>query len=121
VSDWSEFGVREGMSISARSPVREIPEVAQFFGAFLEENDALLAEPFRGVTTDGVVAAPTRSRTGMATEAAVMQLVDRLGFDAVDAGSLEAGAALGPDGPVFGVAYSAGELSNLLWLEASSA
>ena len=28
MSDWTEFGVREGMSISARSPVREIPEVA---------------------------------------------------------------------------------------------
>jgi hypothetical protein len=69
VSEWTEFGVREGMSISARSPVREIPEVAQFFGAFLAENDALLAEPFRGVTTDGVVAAGGRVRRGIATEA----------------------------------------------------
>jgi hypothetical protein len=69
VSDWTEFGVREGMSISARSPVREIPEVTQFFGAFLAENDAALAEPFRGVTTDGVVAARDRVRTGMATGA----------------------------------------------------
>jgi Protein of unknown function (DUF3500) len=69
VSDWTEFGVREGMSISARSPAREIPEVAQFFAAFLAENDAALAEPFRGVTTDGVVAARDRIQTGMATEA----------------------------------------------------
>jgi hypothetical protein len=69
VSDWTEFGVREGMSISARSPVREIPEVAQFFGTFLAENDAALAEPFRGVTTDGFVAARDGVRIGMATDA----------------------------------------------------
>jgi hypothetical protein len=69
VSDWTAFGVREGMSISARSPVREIPEVAQFFAPFLAETDAALAEPFRGVTTDGVLAARDRIRTGMATEA----------------------------------------------------
>ena len=56
-----------------------------------------------------------------AAVAAVMQLVDRLGFDAVDAGRLEAGVALGPEGPVFGVAHSADELSDLLWSEASSA
>jgi hypothetical protein len=69
VSDWTEFGVREGMSISARSPVREIPEVVQFFGAFLAENDAALAESFLGVTTDGALAARDRIRTAMATEA----------------------------------------------------
>jgi Protein of unknown function (DUF3500) len=69
MSDWTEFEIREGMSISARSPVREIPEVAQFFGVFLAENDALLAEPFRGVTTDGVVATRDRVRTVMPTEA----------------------------------------------------
>jgi predicted dinucleotide-binding enzyme len=46
---------------------------------------------------------------------AVMQLIDRLGFDAVDAGPLEAGVALEPDGPVFGVAYSADDLSNRIW------
>ena len=56
-----------------------------------------------------------------AAVAAVLHLIDRLGFDAVDAGPLEAGAALGPEGPVFGVAHTAGELSNLLWSEASSA
>jgi predicted dinucleotide-binding enzyme len=51
----------------------------------------------------------------------VMQLIDRLGFDAVDAGALEAGRALEPDGPVFGISHSADELSDLLWSEASSA
>jgi len=56
-----------------------------------------------------------------AAVAAVLQLVDRLGFDAVDAGRLEAGLALQPDGPVFGVRHAAGELSELLWAEASSA
>jgi predicted dinucleotide-binding enzyme len=45
---------------------------------------------------------------------AVLELIDRLGFDAVDAGPLEAGRALEPDGPAFGVVYSASELSNLL-------
>jgi hypothetical protein len=69
MSDWTEFGVREGMSISARSPVRESPEVAEFFGAFLAENDAALAEPFRGVTTDGAIAARDRVRTEMPSEA----------------------------------------------------
>lgn len=56
-----------------------------------------------------------------AAVAAVMQLIDRLGFDAVDAGPLEAGSALEPDGSVFGASYSADELSDLLWPEASTA
>jgi hypothetical protein len=56
-----------------------------------------------------------------AAVAAVMQLIDRLGFGAVDAGPLEAGLALEPDGSAFGIAYSADELSGLLWPEASSA
>ncbi|MEA2505133.1 MAG: 8-hydroxy-5-deazaflavin:NADPH oxidoreductase [Actinomycetota bacterium] len=56
-----------------------------------------------------------------AAVAAVLQLIDRLGFDAVDAGELEAGLALQPDGPVFGVGHSAEELSNLLSPEAASA
>ena len=56
-----------------------------------------------------------------AAVAAVMQLIDKLGFDAVDAGPLEAGRALEPDGPVFGVSYSRDELSNLLLPTASSA
>ena len=53
--------------------------------------------------------------------AAVMQLVDRLGFDAVDAGSLAAGLALQPGGPVFGFSHSHDGLSKLLRSEATSA
>jgi predicted dinucleotide-binding enzyme len=49
-----------------------------------------------------------------AAVAAVLQLIDRLGFDPVDAGGLEAGLALQPDGPVFGVGHSVVEMSNLL-------
>jgi hypothetical protein len=56
-----------------------------------------------------------------AAVAAVMQLIDRLGFDAVDAGSLDDGVALQPSGPVFGTSYSADELSNLLRSERSHA
>ena len=56
-----------------------------------------------------------------AAVAAVMQLIDRLGFDAVDAGRLEAGRDLEPDGPAFGIAHTAAELSDLVWSEASSA
>jgi predicted dinucleotide-binding enzyme len=56
-----------------------------------------------------------------AAVAAVLQLIDRLGFDGVEAGGLEAGLALQPDGPVFGVGHSAEELSNLLSPEAASA
>jgi predicted dinucleotide-binding enzyme len=56
-----------------------------------------------------------------AAVAAVMQLIDRLGFDAVDAGPLEAGLALEPNGAVFGVSYSADQLSNLISPQASSA
>ena len=44
----------------------------------------------------------------------VMALIDRLGFDAVDAGPLEAGKALEPDGSPFAVTYSADELSTLV-------
>jgi predicted dinucleotide-binding enzyme len=46
--------------------------------------------------------------------ALVLQLIDRLGFDAVDAGPLRAGVALQPNGPVFGKGHSAAELSSLL-------
>ena len=56
-----------------------------------------------------------------AAVAAVMQLIDRLGFDAVDSGPLEAGLALEPNGSVFGVSYGADDLSNLLQPTASSA
>jgi hypothetical protein len=51
--------------------------------------------------------------------AAVMALIDRLGYDAVDSGSLEAGVALQPNGPVFGRSHSAEELSSLLKSEGS--
>jgi predicted dinucleotide-binding enzyme len=50
--------------------------------------------------------------------AAVMRLIDRLGFDAVSAGSLGAGVALQPGGPVFGIGLSADKLTNLLPPEA---
>ena len=56
-----------------------------------------------------------------AAVAAVMQLIDRLGFDAVDAGPLQAGRVLEPNGPVFGASYRADELSELLMPAASSA
>ena len=53
--------------------------------------------------------------------AAVMRLIDRLGFDAVDAGSLNAGVALQPGGPVFGIGLSADKLRKLLSPEALQA
>jgi predicted dinucleotide-binding enzyme len=53
--------------------------------------------------------------------AAVMRLIDRLGFDAVDAGSLNAGVALQPGGPVFAIGLSADKLTKLLSPEASQA
>jgi predicted dinucleotide-binding enzyme len=67
----------------------------------------------------------TPGRVGMAAAgndpaavAVVLQLIDTLGFDAVDAGSLESGPALQPGGPIFGAGHSAKELSNLLSHEA---
>jgi predicted dinucleotide-binding enzyme len=45
---------------------------------------------------------------------AVMRLIDRLGFDAVDGGPLENGLALQPDGSPFAVTHSAAELSSLI-------
>ncbi len=48
----------------------------------------------------------------------VRQVVNELGFDALNVGSLEAGMALQPDGLVFGVALTAEELASLLWDEA---
>jgi predicted dinucleotide-binding enzyme len=44
----------------------------------------------------------------------VMRLIDRLGFDPVDAGPLENGLALEPDGSPFAVTYSAAELADLI-------
>jgi predicted dinucleotide-binding enzyme len=51
----------------------------------------------------------------------VLQLVDGLGFDGVDAGGLQAGLALQPGGAVFGAGHSAEELSNLLPREVAGA
>ena len=45
---------------------------------------------------------------------AVMRLIERLGFDPVDAGPLTNGVALEPDGSPFAVTYSAAELSELI-------
>jgi predicted dinucleotide-binding enzyme len=50
-----------------------------------------------------------------------MRLIDDLGFDALNVGSLDAGVALQPDGLVFGVALTARDLSALLWDEARRA
>ena len=63
--------------------------------------------------------APNRIAVGAAGDdrlavRAVMGLIDRLGFDAVDAGPLENGLLLEPDGSPFAVTYSAGELANLV-------
>ena len=44
----------------------------------------------------------------------VMRLLDRLGFDPVDAGSLKNGLALEPDGSPIAVTYSADQLSKLV-------
>jgi 8-hydroxy-5-deazaflavin:NADPH oxidoreductase len=54
-----------------------------------------------------------------AAVAAVLELIDTLGFDPVDAGNLQHGLALQPGGPVFGAGHSAEELSNLLSSEAA--
>jgi predicted dinucleotide-binding enzyme len=51
----------------------------------------------------------------------VLQLIDTLGFDAVDGGSLESGLALQPGGPIFGAGHNAEELSKRLSVEAATA
>ena len=43
-----------------------------------------------------------------------MRLIDRLGFDPVDAGPLENGVALEPDGSPFATTYTADQLTNLV-------
>jgi predicted dinucleotide-binding enzyme len=63
--------------------------------------------------------APDRVAVGAAGDdpeavGAVMRLIDRIGFDPVDAGPLEDGLVLEPDGSPFAVTYKAGELSNLI-------
>ena len=45
---------------------------------------------------------------------AVMRLIDRLGFDAVDAGPLASGLALEPDGSPFAVSYNKDELREVV-------
>jgi predicted dinucleotide-binding enzyme len=45
---------------------------------------------------------------------AVMRLVDRLGFDPVDAGALGNGVALEPDGSPYATTYTAAELADLV-------
>jgi predicted dinucleotide-binding enzyme len=62
----------------------------------------------RGASGRVAIAAAGNDRAAVR---AVVQLIDRLGFDA---GSLEAGLALEPDGRAFGVTYRAGELAELL-------
>ena len=62
--------------------------------------------------------APDRIAIGSAGDdraavAAVMRLIDRLGFDAVDAGPLENGLVLEPDGSPFAVTYEKDELREL--------
>jgi predicted dinucleotide-binding enzyme len=64
-------------------------------------------------------AAPDRIAVGAAGDdqlavRAVMRLVDRLGFDPVDAGALDNGVALEPDGSPFATTYSAAELADLV-------
>jgi hypothetical protein len=63
--------------------------------------------------------APDRVAVGVAgdDQAAireVMRLVDRLGFDPVDAGPLANGQALEPDGSPYATTYTAGELADLV-------
>ena len=53
--------------------------------------------------------------------AAVMRLIDRLGFDAVNAGPLNAGVAIQPGTPLFDVGHSAEELTKLFVNAASRA
>ncbi len=65
----------------------------------------------RGASDRLAMAAAGNDSTAVAV---VMDLIDRLGFDPVYAGSLDAGVALQPDGAVFGVSHSASELSKLL-------
>jgi 8-hydroxy-5-deazaflavin:NADPH oxidoreductase len=63
--------------------------------------------------------APDRIAVGAAGDdaaavRAVLRLIDRLGFDAVDAGRLSNGSALEPDGSPFAVTYGYDELRELI-------
>ena len=62
---------------------------------------------------------PTASRSAQPATTAwpsaqVMRLLDRLGFDPVDAGPLKNGVALEPDGSPIAATYSADQLSKLV-------
>jgi predicted dinucleotide-binding enzyme len=64
-------------------------------------------------------AAPDRIAIGTAGDdrlavRTVMRLLDRLGFDPVDAGPLSNGVALEPDGSPIAVTYTADQLSKLI-------
>jgi predicted dinucleotide-binding enzyme len=64
-------------------------------------------------------AAPDRIAIGTAGDdrlavRTVMRLLDRLGFDSVDAGPLSNGVALEPDGSPIAVTYTADQLSKLI-------
>ena len=70
---------------------------------------------------DGPRPAGAADRLGVAVagddadaKSAVMELVESLGFDAVDAGSLAEGERLGPGGPAFGATLTAPELRKAL-------
>jgi predicted dinucleotide-binding enzyme len=65
----------------------------------------------RGVPDRIAVGAAGDDRAAVRT---AMRLIDRLGFDAVDAGPLANGLALEPDGSPFAVTYSADELLELV-------
>ena len=72
----------------------------------LEENQRRYGAPNRiaiGAAGDDQLAVRT-----------VMRLLDRLGFDSVDAGPLENGLALEPDGSPIATTYSADELTKLV-------
>lgn len=63
--------------------------------------------------------APDRIAIGAASDdrlavRAVMRLIDRLGFDPVDAGPLQDGQVLEPDGSPYAITYTADELSDLI-------
>lgn len=68
----------------------------------------------------------TPGRIGMAAAgddhaavAAVLQLIDTLGFDPVDAGNLASGLSQQPGGPVFGAGHTAKELLNIISRQAA--
>jgi predicted dinucleotide-binding enzyme len=65
----------------------------------------------RGAPDRIAMAAAGDDRPAVAT---VLDLIDRLGFDPVDAGNLAAGLSLEPGGPVFGAGHTAVELSMLV-------